>query len=52
MPGPGEYENTIRQICYGSILHAPFGTFSTRFKRVLQVTTPGVCVCVYYINKF
>ncbi|XP_070161370.1 sperm-tail PG-rich repeat-containing protein 2 [Polyergus mexicanus] len=40
-PGPGEYENTVRQTCYGSILHAPFGTFNARFKRIVDATTPG-----------
>ncbi|KAM0728430.1 Sperm-tail PG-rich repeat-containing protein 2 [Formica fusca] len=40
-PGPGEYENAVRQTCYGSILHAPFGTFNGRFKRIVDVATPG-----------
>ncbi|EGI71008.1 Uncharacterized protein C4orf37-like protein [Acromyrmex echinatior] len=39
-PGPGTYEITVPQICYGSILHAPFGFFDDRFKRIEEVL-PG-----------
>ncbi|XP_011068539.1 PREDICTED: sperm-tail PG-rich repeat-containing protein 2-like [Acromyrmex echinatior] len=41
-PGPGTYEITVPQICYGSILHAPFGFFDDRFKRIEEVL-PGIC---------
>lgn len=41
-PGPGTYEITTPQICYSSILHAPFGTFDDRFKRIIIVMTPGI----------
>ncbi|KAL6444140.1 hypothetical protein ACFW04_001818 [Cataglyphis niger] len=51
MPGPGEYESAVRQICYGSILHAPFGTFSTRFKRVRVETTPGMKLYFHNVGK-
>ncbi|XP_071567392.1 uncharacterized protein [Temnothorax nylanderi] len=39
-PGPGTYEITVPQICYGSILRAPFGAFDDRFKRTIDVI-PG-----------
>ncbi|XP_024868958.1 sperm-tail PG-rich repeat-containing protein 2-like [Temnothorax curvispinosus] len=38
--GPVTYEITIPQICYGSILRAPFGAFDDRFKRTIDVI-PG-----------
>ncbi|KYM78964.1 Uncharacterized protein C4orf37 like protein [Atta colombica] len=40
-PGPGTYEITVPQICYGSILHAPFGIFDYRFKRITEEVLPG-----------
>ncbi|XP_072754212.1 uncharacterized protein [Anoplolepis gracilipes] len=40
-PGPGKYEIAIRQICHGSILNVPFGTFSARFKKIVYPMTPG-----------
>ncbi|XP_036139549.1 sperm-tail PG-rich repeat-containing protein 2-like [Monomorium pharaonis] len=40
-PGPGAYEIIVPQICYGSILRAPFGAFDNRFKRTIDVITPG-----------
>ncbi|KYN31534.1 Uncharacterized protein C4orf37 like protein [Trachymyrmex septentrionalis] len=40
-PGPGTYEITGPQICYGSILHAPFGIFDNRFKRIIEKALPG-----------
>lgn len=40
-PGPGAYEITTLQFCYGSILRAPFGAFGHRFKRITDVVTPG-----------
>ncbi|XP_018053258.1 PREDICTED: sperm-tail PG-rich repeat-containing protein 2-like [Atta colombica] len=42
-PGPGTYEITVPQICYGSILHAPFGIFDYRFKRITEEVLPGIC---------
>ncbi|KYQ54243.1 Uncharacterized protein C4orf37 like protein [Trachymyrmex zeteki] len=39
--GPGTYEITVPQICYGSILHAPFGAFDDRFKRIIEEVLPG-----------
>lgn len=47
-PGPGTYEITAPQICYGSIFCAPFGAFSDRFERIIDVVTPGIC----YVIKF
>ncbi|XP_067207433.1 sperm-tail PG-rich repeat-containing protein 2-like [Linepithema humile] len=40
-PGPGTYEIANEQICYSSILAAPFGAFNTRFKKVDDTVTPG-----------
>ncbi|XP_018367205.1 PREDICTED: sperm-tail PG-rich repeat-containing protein 2-like [Trachymyrmex cornetzi] len=40
-PGPGTYEITVPQICYGSILHAPFSVFDDRFKRIIEEVLPG-----------
>lgn len=40
--GPGTYEITVPQICYGSILHAPFGAFDDRFKRIIEEVLPGM----------
>lgn len=44
-PGPGAYDVAIRQICYGSILNAPFGACSGRFKRAIGMITPGMHCC-------
>lgn len=48
-PGPGTYEIAGPQICYSSILNAPFGAFDDRFKRILDVVTPGTSC---YVTKF
>ncbi|XP_026825708.1 sperm-tail PG-rich repeat-containing protein 2-like [Ooceraea biroi] len=36
-PGPDAYDVAIRQICYGSILNAPFGACSARFKKPVRM---------------
>lgn len=46
-PGPAAYKIAIEQICYGSILAAPFGAFDARFKKVDDTVTPGI----YYVNS-
>ncbi|XP_018397188.1 PREDICTED: sperm-tail PG-rich repeat-containing protein 2-like [Cyphomyrmex costatus] len=40
-PGAGTYEIMAPQICYGSILHAPFSAFDDRFKRIIEEVLPG-----------
>lgn len=47
-PGPGAYKIATEQICYASILGAPFGAFGTRFKKINDKVTPGI----YYVNRY